>query len=1400
MRDRVSSRRRALAGAVSLLIAGSVAAAAYGSPRYRPLARGGIDGSGEATMQMVSVPARVARVAVVPGSADEYWAIGLSHASLPGWNPNRSPGGQVVFLRNRKESGWVVAGPPKSGGSIINPVLTSFDLASNGEGWAVGESGLILHKPAGSDEWAVHHSSGSTSQILNDVSVVTAGGSVAGFAAGAGGTVLSLRDGVWSADNTTAIVTPDEGVPELVSISATSQDEAWTVTGSGSRSLYVFKRQGGGWTRADVGDQVFDGPHPRPTTRGFTISSATGASVEADGQGGAWVGGSLVPSDPAHPFGDDNTTGDAARPFVIRFQGSETVSYCPDIYWVRVEGSGADTTTLCQKPFPLSAFDVTDIQIAGDAVFAGGLGLYRYDPASDGWFREPNGNGYLVSVAMSSPSNGWVASSGNTFGAGGAVHSSTPTLGHWTSAPSRARAKRWPATVTQVLESVAVAPSGTEALAVGSKGATARFQAGGWDRITPTTALALHSVAWPEASSAWAVGEQGLVMRYDGSRWNIHPNAHSVTTRSLFGLAFRGASEGYAVGAGGTVLKFNKDGWEIDPSARGLTGENLYAIASTANGFVAVGAKGTVLERGAGGWKLRTDVKQLVERPGRPPADLWAVTPVSGGGVIVGGSFSSLLNGRVGGGFTTYPQPIEGTVIALGVVQGRIVASVSPDPEKYKGDRIRTGRGSLLVREADGWRDIQFARSRSLYLSTDPSKISEAVFGVASEPTGRGWAVGGYPENTPDEEGHLAVSALGSVFRVDLTGDPSAPGASTTPKLTGPISFAFFSDSACGRGLCSAAAGSGTMGDSVALQIREEINRMSKLSGGPKFVLFGGNGRLEGVPEEVRQFGNFLKTFDVPVYGAIGSKDLFEGLDSESFGYPDFIAPLTSSYLGSNNYWMENLSDAPGPWGEGPSPSYIKPVQGPATEGGLARTYYAFDFAPGGRSLFRVIVLNSSTRSYGRGDGADQNPRYPQGSWFSEVLAGAAVNGLPTVIAMNQPTIIPSSTQLDNWPGAPSDKATFESSVVAARASAVLTGGLRVNSVGFLPRPEAAVVPVYIMGGGGAPMGGLGAGLFPDSKLPSDGFYPAWHLVTVDPSKVTDGQMEVKVETFPVLEHISLNALDGRRAQAGQPLRFKALMRASLGGFSDPEQSKTIYQELGWDAPEPCSGTGQGFGSCRSLNALSPAHHFYSEDPSIADFVLASQPYSLLQPLKTAGGALVKDPTGQLGFLCTFKPGSTYINVVSGFHRSRLPLTVGAGFGPCINQRISDPVIQPPDAPDPPVVEEPVQQPFARFSDIPQPLALIFPPPPAPVVAPAPPASVGMARKEEVEEAEETQGSDAVRMQHEGRYDVQLDPKLAFMVLGLVALGAAMGASVIRQSRSTPDYAYLRVSAEKERP
>jgi hypothetical protein len=288
------------------------------------------------------------------------------------------------------------------------------------------------------------------------------------------------------------------------------------------------------------------------------------------------------------------------------------------------------------------------------------------------------------------------------------------------------------------------------------------------------------------------------------------------------------------------------------------------------------------------------------------------------------------------------------------------------------------------------------------------------------------------------------------------------------------------------------------------------------------------------------------------------------------------------------------------------------------------------------------------------------------------------------------------------------------------------------------------VVPLYVVGGGGAPLGrdtqvqDSSAAGDPPSKLPTDGYYDAWHLMTIDTSHASLlGQAPVDDQSFPVLESLAMHSYYGSDIPAGQTTDISAVARGLNGGFSDPDQSKAEYLRRGHDL-SVCRYKAQGNGYCISGAATLPRFRFYSERPDIADFVKRS-PTNDTAPVIDEG-EVARDPGGAEGLLCTFKPGAVGIDAVAGLHRARIVLNVGPGAGQCTK------LVYPPQ----PVRQHPVVKAVVKHQVVPDdqifprvrphPEAIVvFPPPPAPAVAPAPPGAPGVGRKEEHEVEYETE-------------------------------------------------------------
>lgn len=1319
----------------------------------------GLDGSGYAQMQPVTLGLRVAVVAAVPGSSErEAWAIGRSTAKRPGW-VGEEGGGQTVFLKYTASSGWSLEGPPVDrDGNPQNPNLTSVSLTSRGAGWAVGDGGSLVRRDG--DRWVIEES--ITDRAIYAVSVGDDGG-VFGFAVGDGPTVLRLSGKQWTIDS---ISPPQAESWDLVSVSAVSSSEAWAGGSVGGAAL-ILHRTSSGWERTEVGGSraaLFDESGVR-NVEGKPVVS-TKVNAVAAGPGGAWVGGIIVPVDASSTLGD--VAGDPTRPFTIWFPSSgQRKTYCSDEYQIAQGGGRATTNAFCDSPMPLAAFGITSISSFDDGkrAFAGGLGLFHFREGE--WFRERNPISSLSSMGFVSATEGWVAGTGNTYGVGGSV-SSIPTLGHWTRSVQKPRVARWPTPVTHVhnlttypFEAVKLAPDGSrKALAVGQQGATAIFKPEvGWDSMPSGTSYALHGLAWPASNVAWAVGGKGNIIRFNGTSWQLDPASESLTTAALFGVAFSSPSKGYAVGANGTILKFEGGRWIKDPANLKVTDRDLYAIDSSGSEFVAVGAEGTLLVNRDGNW-VRDDVSGLIERGGRLPA-FYAIDGLSNGGFIAGGELSTLIRRDSGGAPWRIDSqgsrvPPEGTIVALAGARGssgiNIFASLSNESIKFTGDTVGLVSGLLIYGTSQGWRDLDFSNRYTLYPNHDASAPRDPVLSIALDGSGEAWAVGGTSPGSDDGQGHVQAFPTGSMYRASLSGDPNPSGHTIVPTLDDSsdlITFAFFGETGCGRGLCSAAVGSGTKADEVALQIQAEINEMSKLPGGPKFVVFGGNMRTIGAPEELGEFKSYIRRFRVPFFAALGPNDLFGNLQtSVPVDAPDYTGGLVNRQLAGprdDSFYLEIFSNEHAPWGttsDAKKNPQIQPVTGIPGEqqprSGAARTHYAFDYVDGAKRL-RIIVIDDS--QLGRvTNQSSQNPPEKQDTWLAAVLENASRNGAASIIVMNRPGRNP----LDLFAPPYAEANPIQNAAAQVGASAVFTSYHRMNAVDVLRLPGIAqTVPVYVFGGGGGPLDAT-----PERPPdPSLGFYHSWQLVSVsfDQSRRNSfGQAEVYARSFPVLDTLALHAVDGTAVAGGNTLRFTATGRATDGGGpGEPLQSRAAVVPLDFSARGTCpQDPNDGYRpKCVAAigGPIGPQYQFISENPKIGYFVRPSPKSDKLPQLTGASGSVIPDSTS--GLFCAVGVGTTYVNIVSGFHRARMQVSVASGFGPCVKDPVNSPAPNiPVDVPEPPIARAPVRPFLFTPTDL-QSFAILVPPT-VPIVAPAPPAAGGYARKEEHEEATQTEESE----------------------------------------------------------
>jgi hypothetical protein len=257
---------------------------------------------------------------------------------------------------------------------------------------------------------------------------------------------------------------------------------------------------------------------------------------------------------------------------------------------------------------------------------------------------------------------------------------------------------------------------------VGDEGALIRSQAGKWNTAEIAgpfyknhSFYGLWGRADGDSREAFAVGEKGAVLRYDGTDWKDELSSAAVDLADLDGGSLESA---LAVGGDGTLLRFDGEDWYgLDR----VTDKALRGVAEREGTFVAVGDKGTV-------------VTVVGDSPTKAESGVTANLhgACAGNGFVAVGEQGKLLTSADGttwtplssGTFDTLRDCVvdgNGTVWAVGD-QGRIVrfedgeASISPVATIANLHRIAMApdgtlyavgdNGLLLEGGDDGWQKV----------------------------------------------------------------------------------------------------------------------------------------------------------------------------------------------------------------------------------------------------------------------------------------------------------------------------------------------------------------------------------------------------------------------------------------------------------------------------------------------------------------------------------------------------------------------------------------------------------------------------------------------------------------------------------------------------------------------
>jgi hypothetical protein len=525
-------------------------------------------------------------------------------------------------------------------------VLFDIAMLPSGDGWAVGERGLILRRKYGTweqapspvttnirrvillaanDAWAVTdqafavapgelryrsrllHWDGSTWSVfanptrlgfIVDLSFLTARNAwgIAFEDQGQGPTYYLIRwnGREWSAVNRT---------PELNAIRMISSNTGWAVGDGG----VILNWDGSDWSAVESPtDKDLDGLVFTSVFSGWAYG--TEGVILRYALGDWWMYSSMAPNPRQmvlDPDGEDGwilgswNRGD----IVLRWDGKD---------WVTFAGDGPDGEVLA-----------LDFPAAGNA-----------------W------------------ATGWIPG-----------RSRAGMIWHWDGATWSREIKKAPIP----LQAAAFLPAGS-AWGVGDNGFLARWNGAEWMAADTPTGQGLNAVAFLAEDDGWAAGEGGQILHWDGRGWSVampyiaRGRGESGLFTRLMALAPLGGDDAWAAGAleGGDfsqpwILHWDGEGW----NAFGLF-ENkppckcsLYAMyfSSAGDGWAVGGGEQTLVMHWDGsGWTYRTwpDAYRLLAIHGTAPDDLWAAGIAEN---VAASTNPGIIMHWNGADWTSYPLP-----------------------------------------------------------------------------------------------------------------------------------------------------------------------------------------------------------------------------------------------------------------------------------------------------------------------------------------------------------------------------------------------------------------------------------------------------------------------------------------------------------------------------------------------------------------------------------------------------------------------------------------------------------------------------------------------------------------------------------------------------------------------
>ncbi|MBV0934524.1 WD40/YVTN/BNR-like repeat-containing protein [Marinobacterium weihaiense] len=134
--------------------------------------------------------------------------------------------------------------------------------------------------------------------------------------------------------------------------------------------------------------------------------------------------------------------------------------------------------------------------------------------------------------------------------------------------------------------------------AVGDEGLILHFDGLRWQRMPSGTASALYDLWGLDDQHLLAVGDFGLILRYNGDNWK---EFNAGSEQFIYGVWGSSLEDIHAVGLAGTLTHFDGRSWQ--PVAARVQDDVLAISGSAAAGVFAVGTRGCILHLEHGRWQ-----------------------------------------------------------------------------------------------------------------------------------------------------------------------------------------------------------------------------------------------------------------------------------------------------------------------------------------------------------------------------------------------------------------------------------------------------------------------------------------------------------------------------------------------------------------------------------------------------------------------------------------------------------------------------------------------------------------------------------------------------------------------------------------------------------------------------